>query len=419
MDFYKKEDQDGLRFSWNIFPTSKVETTRLIVPIGCLYTPLKQTKNLPIVKYNPIACKKCRSILSPLSAIDFKKKIWKCPFCKNQNAFTQSYSQINENLLPIELHPTSTTIEYQIEREQPPTPSYLFVIDRTLPKEDFETLKQIMAEKINDLPSDSYIGIISYGKNVWVHELEQNFFPKSKVLQGEKNYTAEQIRSILNLPTTPAVMGSDNKSDQENSQKKSSLGKYLIPLRQERKTILDIILQKLPYTTFINKNQAKTQREPRAIGNAIAIALTLIQSRYGTGRIVMLMGGAATVGRGKIVDLDRSIRIRSHNDLFKGTSSELKNAAQFYDAVAKSAARSGHAIDLFSVCFDQVGLFEMKNLAQFTGGLMTICESFKDDTFLKSFSYLCNQNNFAMDATIELKTSSELKVSSELGNCKI
>jgi protein transport protein SEC23 len=33
----QNEERDGVRFSWNIWPISKLEATRLIVPIGCLY----------------------------------------------------------------------------------------------------------------------------------------------------------------------------------------------------------------------------------------------------------------------------------------------------------------------------------------------------------------------------------------------
>jgi hypothetical protein len=43
MNFAENENKDGVRFSWNVFPTSKLEATRLAVPIGTMYTPLKQT----------------------------------------------------------------------------------------------------------------------------------------------------------------------------------------------------------------------------------------------------------------------------------------------------------------------------------------------------------------------------------------
>lgn len=42
MDFHGLEDQDGVRFSFGVWPTSRLEATRCVVPLGCCYTPLKK-----------------------------------------------------------------------------------------------------------------------------------------------------------------------------------------------------------------------------------------------------------------------------------------------------------------------------------------------------------------------------------------
>jgi hypothetical protein len=36
-DFSQSEDRDGIRFSWNEWPLNRLEATRVVVPIGCLY----------------------------------------------------------------------------------------------------------------------------------------------------------------------------------------------------------------------------------------------------------------------------------------------------------------------------------------------------------------------------------------------
>ena len=67
-DFIQQnEDRDGVRFSWNVWPSSRLESTRLVVPLACLYTPLKEQPNLPPIQYDPIVCTKsnCRAILNP------------------------------------------------------------------------------------------------------------------------------------------------------------------------------------------------------------------------------------------------------------------------------------------------------------------------------------------------------------------
>lgn len=56
----------GVRLSWNVWPSSRIEATRTVVPIAALYTPLKIREDLPPVLYEPVACKPpCRAILNP------------------------------------------------------------------------------------------------------------------------------------------------------------------------------------------------------------------------------------------------------------------------------------------------------------------------------------------------------------------
>ena len=46
-DFHEVEATDGVRFSWNVWPSSRLEATRMVVPIGCLYTPFKKIEGAP------------------------------------------------------------------------------------------------------------------------------------------------------------------------------------------------------------------------------------------------------------------------------------------------------------------------------------------------------------------------------------
>lgn len=66
MDYEAIEDQDGVRFSWNVWPATRLEATRIVVPVGCLYTPLKERPDVPPVYYDPVTCKPpCRAVLNP------------------------------------------------------------------------------------------------------------------------------------------------------------------------------------------------------------------------------------------------------------------------------------------------------------------------------------------------------------------
>ena len=79
------EDRDGVRFSWNMWPSSRLEATRIVVPVGCLLTPLKVQHPqyaLAAVQYDPVRCKNsnCGAILNPWCQVDFRSKLWTCPF---------------------------------------------------------------------------------------------------------------------------------------------------------------------------------------------------------------------------------------------------------------------------------------------------------------------------------------------------
>ena len=68
MDFEEAERFDGVRLSWNVWPTNRLDQIKTVIPLGCLYTPL--IRNDEIIEnrcgYNPLICRndKCQSILS-------------------------------------------------------------------------------------------------------------------------------------------------------------------------------------------------------------------------------------------------------------------------------------------------------------------------------------------------------------------
>lgn len=42
------------------------EASRLVVPIGAEYTPLKERPDAPLLQYEPVTCKQpCRAVLNP------------------------------------------------------------------------------------------------------------------------------------------------------------------------------------------------------------------------------------------------------------------------------------------------------------------------------------------------------------------
>lgn len=89
--------------------------------------------------------------------------------------------------------------------------------------------------------------------------------------------------------------------------------------------------------------------------------------------------------------------------------------------MAKRAANNGHIVDLFAGCLDQVGMLEMKNLANYTGGHMLLTDSFTSSQFKQSFVRIFDKDandNLLMgfNASLEVLTTKELKVTGLIGH---
>lgn len=96
-DFIQQnEDRDGVRFTWNVFASSKVEATRMVVPLGALYQLIKERPDLPPISYDPVLCTRstCRAILNPLCQVDYRAKLWGCNFCFQRNPVSQLLSDV-------------------------------------------------------------------------------------------------------------------------------------------------------------------------------------------------------------------------------------------------------------------------------------------------------------------------------------
>ena len=46
MNFEDVEDRDGIRLSWNVFPSSRIESTRTVVPIAAVSALLTAPKGV-------------------------------------------------------------------------------------------------------------------------------------------------------------------------------------------------------------------------------------------------------------------------------------------------------------------------------------------------------------------------------------
>jgi len=406
--FDQNEERDGIRFSWNNWPASKQEAMKAVIPVGCLYSPLKQNPNTPIVNYEPVLCSgSCRTILNPHCDIDFASKIWTCPFCYRRNQFPAHYSGISETNLTAELIPSFTTIEYILPRTAALPPVFLFVVDTALPSQDLEPLKESLLRSLSLIPANSLVGLITFGSTVQVHELAFEVCPKAYVFGGSKDITAQRVQQLLGFGKAQA-------------QASRSPSRFILPL-SDCEEMLESILEDLQPDPQVLKPD---ERSERCTGVALSVAIGLLENSFpnSAARIMTFVGGPCTKGPGMVVSNSLKEFIRSHHDISNGNAKHMTAARKFFTGLAGRTAKNGHAVDIFGSSLDQVGLLEMSPLVRATGGVAVLADGFDTEMFNNSFTLLFDKDEsghlkMAFHAGFEIQVSKELKICGAIGQC--
>ena len=302
----------------------------MVVPLGCMYTPLKPLPpELEPLPYEPVVCKgTCPSILNPFCRIDYKAKIWICPFCFQRNHFPPHYNDINEQNLPAELIPQYTTIEYALPRAPASPPIFLWVIDTCMVESELTALKDSLEQALQLLGAaapNALLGVITFGTTVQVHELGYEHCAKSYTFRGTKDLPAQQLQDLLGL--TAAGRGPARGQKAAVPDARSAASRFLLPVAEAEFAIANVLgeLTQDPWPV------AAEHRPQRATGVALSIAVGLLEMAFpNTGaRVMLFTGGPCTVGPGQIVGSKLEEPMRSHHDIEKetGNTKALQAAA--------------------------------------------------------------------------------------------
>ena len=85
------------------------EASRLVVPIGAIYTPLKEKPDSPLLQYEPVTCKMpCRAVLNPFAYVKLYQRQSNSATAKVIQAFGDVHSVCSESLY---LHITKTLLK--------------------------------------------------------------------------------------------------------------------------------------------------------------------------------------------------------------------------------------------------------------------------------------------------------------------
>ncbi|XP_020226888.1 protein transport protein SEC23 [Cajanus cajan] len=420
------EGVDGVRMTWNVWPRTKVEASKCVIPLAATVALIRPHTDIPRLPYAPLRCKTCSSALNPFSRVDFTAKIWICPFCYQRNHFPPHYHAISETNLPGELYPQYTTVEYNLPlsaNSLSPSPVFLFLLDTCLIHDEILFLKSALRRAVGLLPDNALVGFVSFGTQVQVHELGFSDMSKVYVFRGNKDIPADQVLDQLGLSAPgrrphkggPVAASTAAAAAFPNS----AITRFLLPASDCEYT-LNSLLDELQTDQW---PVPPGRRPARCTGVALSVAAGLLSAcTPGTGaRIITLVGGPCTEGPGAIVSKDLSDPVRSHKDLDKDAAPYFKKAVKFYEGLAKQLVSQGHVLDIFASALDQVGVAEMKVAVERTGGLVVLSESFGHSVFKDSFKRVFEDGEQSLglcfNGTLEINCSKEIKIQGIIGPC--
>uniref|UniRef100_A0A669EZK8 Protein transport protein SEC23 n=1 Tax=Oreochromis niloticus TaxID=8128 RepID=A0A669EZK8_ORENI len=381
----QNEERDGVRFSWNVWPSSRLEATRMVVPVAALFTPLKERTDLPPIQYEPVLCSRatCRAVLNPLCQVDYRAKLWACNFCYQRNQVS------------------ATSPAYLMWFRGPQMPLvFLYVVDTCMEDEDLQALKESLQMSLSLLPPTALVGLITFGRMVQVHELGCEGISKSYVFRGTKDLNAKQLQEMLGLTKPSAAQGRGPQAAPQQS-----FNRFLQPVQKIDMNLTDLL--------------GSCSATPG--GGALGRQNMCTFPNTGA-RIMTFIGGPATQGPGMVVGDELKTPIRSWHDIEKDNAKFMKKATKHYESLANRASSNGHIIDIYACALDQTGLLEMKCCTNYTGGYMVMADSFNTSLFKQTFQRVFTKDvqgsfKMAFAATLEVKTSREIKVSGAIGPC--
>ena len=408
------EQNDGIRFAWNVLPGTKASATPMAIPVSCMYTPFKAIDSMYELNYPPVMCNNndCKGVLNPYCQINFANNQWMCPFCLTRNVFPASYASMTAQNPVAEIMQQNTTIEYILDAQER-VPIFLFLVDLCIHEEELEALKSCILQNLMLVPEDSMVGLVTLGSNVNVYEMTFDECPKSYIFNGTKEYKTADVSRLLGIKTT------------QTGQADPRTEAFIAPLAICESNIT-AIFEDLTKDTWQHKKQ---ERPKCCTGTAMSIAISLLEacSRGNHGRILSFLGTPPTIGPGKIVGLERKEHIRSQHDIIKNRTTHYKAACDYYKTLSARAVKVHFAVDIFACCLDQIGLAEMRTLVEDTGGYLVLDDSFEKGVFSGSFKQLFTRDeskgevteNLAMafSAQLQVMTSREFKVRGAIGAC--
>ncbi|RNF20675.1 putative protein transport protein Sec23 [Trypanosoma conorhini] len=397
-------DDNGLRWTWSTYPNTYRDTKHdpvsvasitlpeMIVPLACMYTPLRPLETSHFVLGDPAArgqqCPNCGAFWNKHCHRE-EGKFWVCLSCLRRNPMPPNYSPEHPAL-------HHDTVEYIIPSAAPATaggavdasarhtyPTFVFIIDACLPVEELEALKQNILRCLNWLPPQSLVGLISFGARTSVWELGTSTLTRCYSLRGERQYEPAELSAMLQVTDAMPVQG-----------------RFLAPL-EDCEFVLTTLIEELQCDDSVTPGN---KRPLRTTGTAVSVAVRLLELLYEkpaakaakaaaassapavkAGRLLLFTGGPCTRGPGTVVGIEKEKMMRFHRDIIDGDTPYYADAFNMYKGLQQRLSNVQASLDVFAESFDQTGILEMREAVNQTGGTFICGDMFNHKMFTTSF----------------------------------
>lgn len=214
-----------------------------------------------------------------------------------------------------------------------------------------EAVKEAIIELVDSLEDDCPVGLITFNKFATLHDL------------ASKTAKSLSFSPLQEYETSDFAKSLDIRAGEENS----SIDKYVTSLGNCRESFVRRLsaLRKIKHVGY------KHQREARATGLALSLAIALNEMSAQLSRIVFFCGGPCTVGGGKVIEQDYKQEMRGIREEVPALA---RTAREFYGKLAQRAKGKLIPIDSFLFSVEGLGLAEMSELLTATGGLLVLHE---------------------------------------------
>eukprot|EP00759_Apiculatamorpha_spiralis_P034169 PhF_6_TR35359/c0_g1_i1/m.51323/K14006/SEC23; protein transport protein SEC23 len=392
----QSQAQSLTRWTWSTYPNTpnvvvKKDTPSnqsplpdLVVPLACLHTPLRKLETVKVQR-EPSRCGKCNAILNPHSNVDVAGRFWTCCFCYQRNPLLASYE---EHFQAVTEFVTKTTTA-------PPPPIFVFIIDTCLPADQLEALKSQVQRMLQLLPPTSYVGLITFGEMATVWELGFSGCAKCYTLRGHRSYSDDELKDYFALRDTDVQK------------------RFFVPISEFEFTIT-ALLDEIQCDAFPVKVGI---RPARCTGSALQIAVGLLSTLpigAHVGRVMLFTGGVCTKGPGTVAGSAKEEIIRSQRDIADNLTPYMSAAKEFYGSIEKRLIGMSFAMDILIGSLDQVGLLEMSDCVNNTGGNVLNTDSFRSKAFTESIGRMFRRGMY-YKAIFEIQTSRETQISGLIG----